>query len=292
MIEVPGLLAASDACDGLSTGPARRLVPSTCAQPLAMSLEHRTVLAYPPMPDQCRVTGGPVDTRHGAPEPERSEQVPTGSIDLRAPPQLPSSEGAGGVLLNTIPMLGSLGSVVLVATMGNPTRGGQTRSLLAAAFFLAATLGFLLVQLDRQRTQRIHTVIRARNEYLRHLGTVRESAREAAAQQRRALLRQHPGPSALPALAAEGSRVWERGVEDAAFLRVRYGVGRQPLSVKLREPDADSVDQVDPASASALRRLLAVHRVQRDLPWASTYGATTGSRSAVPQKRHGRSRGR
>ena len=207
-----------------------------------------------------------MDTWHGAPEPERPEQVPSGSIDLRAPPELPSSEGPGGVLLNTIPMLGSLGSVVLVATMGNPTAGGQTRSLLAAAFFLAATLGFLLVQLDRQRTRRRRTVIRARSEYLRHLGTVRASARAAAAQQRRALLRQHPDPSALPALAAEGSRVWERGVEDAAFLRVRYGVGSQPLSVKLREPDTDSVDQVDPASASALRRLLAVHRVQRNLP--------------------------
>ncbi len=207
-----------------------------------------------------------MDTWHGAREPEPSEQVPTGSIELRAPPELPSSEGPGGVLLNTIPMLGSLGSVVLVATMGSPSTGGQTRSLLAAAFFLAATLGFLVVQLDRQRTQRRHTVIRARSEYLRHLGTVRNAARAAAAQQRRALLWQHPDPSTLPALAAEGSRVWQRGVDDAAFLRVRYGVCSQPLSVKLLEPDSDSVDQVDPASASALRRLLEAHRVQRNLP--------------------------
>ena len=45
-------------------------------------------------------------------------EMPTGEIVLQAPPQLQQHEGAGGVLMNAIPMLGSLGSIVLVASMG------------------------------------------------------------------------------------------------------------------------------------------------------------------------------
>ncbi|HET7067142.1 MAG TPA: type VII secretion protein EccCa [Nocardioides sp.] len=206
-----------------------------------------------------------MDTNIGAPAPEPPELV---KVELRAPPELPSSEGAGGVLANAIPMLGSLGSIVLVATMGSSAPGGRARSLLAAGMFLLATLGFIVVQLDRQRKQRTETVNASRTEYLRHLGAVRTIAREAASQQRASLLRQHPAPSALPALAEERSRVWERGVNEAGFLQVRYGVSSQPLSLELVPPDSVPIEYVDPAAASALHRLLAVHRVQSNLPAA------------------------
>jgi S-DNA-T family DNA segregation ATPase FtsK/SpoIIIE len=168
--------------------------------------------------------------------------------------------------MSSIPMLGSLGSLVLVATMGNPTAGGQARSLLAAGMFLVATLGMLVVQLDRQRSHRAHIITVARTEYLHYLGTVRTTIRAAAAQQRAALLRRHPDPSALPALAAERSRVWERGSERAGFLHVRYGVCSQPSSLELAPPEPRPVDQVDPAAAFGLHRFLAVHRVQPNLP--------------------------
>jgi DNA segregation ATPase FtsK/SpoIIIE, S-DNA-T family len=198
----------------------------------------------------------------------RAEQpaLPTGEIVLQAPPEIEEAEGASGVLMNAIPMLGSLGSIVLVATMGSSVPGGQGRSFLAAGMFLFATLGFIVVQLDRQRKQRAQTVTGTRTEYLRYLGTVRKIARDAAAQQRAALLWLHPDPSALPALADERSRVWENGAADAQFLQVRYGVCSQPLSLELVPPDSAPIEQVDPAAASALHRLLAVHRVQPNLP--------------------------
>src|SRR5262245_3943084 len=200
----------------------------------------------------------------------RAEQpeLPTGEIVVQAPPEIEEAEGASGVLMNAIPMLGSLGSIVLVATMGSSTSGGQGRSFLAAGMFLFATLGFIVVQLDRQRKQRTQTVTGTRTEYLRYLGTVRKIARDAAAQQRAALLWQHPDPGALPALAEERSRVWEHTVTDAEFLQVRYGVCSQPLSLELVPPDSAPIEQVDPAAASALHRLLAVHRVQPNLPAA------------------------
>jgi S-DNA-T family DNA segregation ATPase FtsK/SpoIIIE len=200
----------------------------------------------------------------------RAEQpeLPTGEIVLQAPPEIEEAEGASGVLMNAIPMLGSLGSIVLVATMGSTVPGGQGRSFLAAGMFLFATLGFIVVQLDRQRKQRTQTVTGTRTEYLRYLGTVRKIARDAATQQRAALLWQHPDPAALPALAEERSRVWEHTVSDPQFLQVRYGVCTQPLSLELVPPDSAPIEQVDPAAASALHRLLAVHRVQPNLPAA------------------------
>jgi DNA segregation ATPase FtsK/SpoIIIE, S-DNA-T family len=69
-------------------------------------------------------------------------ETPAGQLELQAPPQIKEHEGASGILMNAIPMLGSLGSIVLVATMG-PTTGG--RSYIAAGTFFFATLGFIIV---------------------------------------------------------------------------------------------------------------------------------------------------
>ena len=190
-------------------------------------------------------------------------EMPSGRIELQPPPQIEPNEGASGVLMNAIPMLGSLGSIVLVATMGRSNGG---RGLIAAGMFLFATLGFVIVQIDRQRKQRNQQVTGSRTEYLRYLANVRKVAREAADQQRRALTWHHPDPSALPALAEERSRIWEHGSNDPGFMHVRYGVCAQPLALELVPPESTPIDQVDPAAASALHRLLVVHRLQPDLP--------------------------
>ncbi|WP_224766250.1 type VII secretion protein EccCa [Nocardioides campestrisoli] len=198
---------------------------------------------------------------HRLDEPE----MPTGQIVLQPPPSLQDHEGASGVLMNAIPMLGSLGSIVLVATMGGGG-AGRGRSFLAAGMFLFATLGFIVVQIDRQRKQRAQQVTGSRTEYLRYLSGVRKLAREAAAQQRRALTWRHPDPSALPSLAEERTRIWENGTGDPHYLHVRYGLCAQPLSLDLVPPESAPIDQVDPAAASALHRLLVVHRTQPNLP--------------------------
>lgn len=197
---------------------------------------------------------------HRLDEPE----MPGGQIVLQPPPETRESEGASGVLMNAIPMLGSLGSIVLVATMGGGAN--KTRSFLAAGMFLFATLGFIIVQIDRQRKQRAQQVTGSRTEYLRYLSNIRKVARNAAEQQRRALNWHHPEPSALPSLAEERTRLWEHGPGDTHYMHVRYGLCSQPLSTELVPPESAPVDQVDPAAASALHRLLVVHRVQPNLP--------------------------
>ncbi len=195
--------------------------------------------------------------------PERPE-LPSGRIAIDPPPRLQPSEGAAGLAMNAIPLLGSLGSIVLVASMGG-TDNVVTR-FVAAGMFLFATLGFVAVQIDRQRKQRHQQVNGTRNGYLRYLAGVRRTAREAATQQRQALTWRHPAATALAALADEGSRVWERTSGTPAFLHVRYGVCTQPLAVELVPPDTTAADDLDPAAVSALHRLLAVHRSQPDLP--------------------------
>ena len=201
-------------------------------------------------------------TRHDEPE------MPGGRLVLQPPPQIQRDEGAAGVMMNAIPMLGSLGSIVLVATMARPGGGGGGRSFIAAGMFLFATLGFIIVQIDRQRKQRNQQVTGSRTEYLRYLATVRKTARQAADQQRRALTWHHPDPRTLPSLAEERSRIWDHASTDPHFLQVRYGLCAQPLALELVPPENAPVDDVDPAAASALHRLLVVHRLQPDLPAA------------------------
>jgi S-DNA-T family DNA segregation ATPase FtsK/SpoIIIE len=194
-------------------------------------------------------------------------EMPTGQLVLQPPPQIQQSEGAAGVAMNAIPMLGSVGSIVLVATMSRGgASGGGGRGFLAAGMFLFATVGFIIVQIDRQRKQRAQQVTGSRTEYLRYLSSVRKLAREAATQQRRALTWHHPDPSALPALAEERTRVWEHHTTDSRYLQVRYGLCSQPLALELVPPESAPIDDVDPAAASALHRLLVVHRTQPDLP--------------------------
>ncbi|WP_367650525.1 type VII secretion protein EccCa [Nocardioides sp. zg-DK7169] len=194
-----------------------------------------------------------------APEP------PTGRVVVQPLPELRPHEGVTGVLTNAVPMLGGLGSVVLVATMGGGAGGLR---LLAAGMFLFATVAFVVVQVDRQRTQRAQQVGGARADYLAHLSVVRARAREAGERQRAALIWHHPPPAALPTLAAERTRVWERAPGDPRFLQVRYGVCARPAALELVAPEGPVPARADPVAAAALARLLAVHRTQPDLPVA------------------------
>ena len=131
--------------------------------------------------------------------------------------------------------------------------------------FLFATLGFIIVQIDRQRKQRAQQVTGSRTEYLRYLSNVRKVAREAADQQRRALNWHHPEPAALPSLAEDRTRLWEhhrRPTLPARAVRPVLAAAVAGAGAAGERP----VDQVDPAAASALHRLLVVHRLQPDLP--------------------------
>ena len=192
---------------------------------------------------------------------EKAPEVPSGRIVLQPPPEITPSEGASGLLMQAVPMLGSLGSIGFVALSQTGPRAWFT-----AGMFLVASVGFVLASGLRQRQQHSAGVLAARREYLAYLAEVRGTIRDAAARQREAALWDFPDPGALPAIAAEGSRVWERAVADTDFLQVRMGTTSQPLCLELEPPETAPLAQLDPVAASALHRLLSTHRVQPGLP--------------------------
>ncbi len=145
-----------------------------------------------------------VTLRRGPREP--APEVPTGRIVLQPPPEIAPSEGSSGLLMNAVPMLGSVGSIVFVA-LSQPGPKGY----LAAGMFLIASLGFVGVNGLPAESAAPAGVIEARREYLAYLAEVRDTVRTAADRQRRAAWWNYPdahGPGAP--VAEERSRVWER----------------------------------------------------------------------------------
>lgn len=197
----------------------------------------------------------------GRAEPVGPGPVPTGTVVLQPPPELQPSDGVSGVLANVVPMLGSVGSIVFVAVSQPGAKG-----MIAAGMFLVASLGFVGVNGWRQRSQHQAGVVGARREYLAYLADLRRTVRRAARSQRRHAEWNAPVPVALPALAEERSRVWERLPDHPEYLRARVGSGPQPLCLDLEAPQTAPLAQLDPVAASAAHRFLVTHRVQQDIP--------------------------
>lgn len=188
-------------------------------------------------------------------------RVPSGSLPLQAPPELQTDEGGSGILTSLLPMLGSVGAIVMVSMTGRGVTG-----YLTGGMFLLSSLGFVAVNGWRQRAQKQSATLSARREYLAYLGELRGTVRSAARQQRRAANWQLPAPAALPYIAEERTRVWERSSSDADFLTVRLGTADQPLCVTLEAPELPPLAQLDPVSASAAHRLMLAHETQKSLP--------------------------
>lgn len=194
-------------------------------------------------------------------------RVPSGRIPLQPPPELTPSEGSS-MLMSMLPMLGSVGAIVMVSVSNTGLTG-----LLTGGMFLVSSLGFVAVNGWRQKGQRTAQVLGARREYLAYLTELRETVRVAAKQQRRAANWANPAPSALPYLAEERTRVWERSSTDEDFLHTRIGRNDQPLCVELEAPELPPLAQLDPVAASAAHRFMLTHEVQHRLPVAMPFAA-------------------
>ncbi|KRE43492.1 type VII secretion protein EccCa [Knoellia sp. Soil729] len=192
---------------------------------------------------------------------QEAPSVPTGRIVLQPPPEITPAEGVSNLLMQAVPMLGSVGSMGFVAISGQGAKG-----YVGAGMFLLASLGFVFSSGLRQRQQHTTEVIANRREYLAYLAEVRDTVRDAAAKQREAGLWNYPAPASLPLLAEEKSRVWERLPKDEDFLHVRMGTTSQPLCLTLEPAETPPLAQLDPVAASGLHRLLTTHRVQHGLP--------------------------
>lgn len=190
-------------------------------------------------------------------------RVPSGKIAVQAPPELQPSDGGSSLITSLMPMVGSIGAIVMVSISNSGPTGFITGGL-----FLMSSLGFVAVNGWRQRGQRQSTILASRREYLAYLTDLRQTVRVAAKQQRRAANWLNPPPSALTYIAEERTRVWERSPEDLDFLTVRVGSNDQPLCLTLEAPELPPLAQLDPVSASAAHRFMLAHEMQKNLPLA------------------------
>lgn len=187
--------------------------------------------------------------------------MPSGRIVLQPPPELVPNEGGSGILTSLLPMLGSVGAIVMVTISNSGPTG-----FLIGGMFLLSSLGFVAVNGWRQRSQRNAQVLGNRREYLAYLSDLRETVRVAGRKQRRHGAWITPAPSALPFIAEERSRVWEREPGHDAFLLTRIGTSDQPLSIVLEAPELPPLAQLDPVAASAAHRFMLTHEIQTGIP--------------------------
>lgn len=187
----------------------------------------------------------------------------------RPPPLVAPADGAAGVAMNALPMLGSVGSVVLVSSTA--VGGSGLLRMVAGGMFVLTTLGFVAVQVDRQRAQRDHQRRGARTAYLRHLAQVRGLLQDAVARQRHRSGTTHPHPGQVAVRLA--GRTGSGGGRPSGWsasgpgdpLLVRWGCGRgEPDLAPVTPPEPEG--DVDPVAGDALRRLLAAHRDVPALP--------------------------
>ncbi|GAA3759750.1 type VII secretion protein EccCa [Streptomyces tremellae] len=189
-------------------------------------------------------------------------EVPAEPLALEAPPELPRGQQEG-MLMQLLPVLGMGSSVVFFFS---PQAAPFMRIM--GVLMLVSTVGMVIAQIFRFRRGTQGQMADVRRDYLKYLSQSRRAVRRTARAQRDAQLYLHPAPEQLWAVVAEGSRIWERRVGDADFGQVRIGLGAQQLATPLVAPDTAPVDELEPLTAGAMQRFLAVHGSLDSLPMA------------------------
>jgi S-DNA-T family DNA segregation ATPase FtsK/SpoIIIE len=188
-------------------------------------------------------------------------EVPTDEVVLQPPPELPRGHQES-VLMQLLPTLGMGGSVVFFFTNGQPFMK------IMGMVMIASTVAMSIAMVVRFRRGSQGQLADLRRDYLSYLAQTRHTALGTAKAQRDAQYYLHPSPDQLWALVAEGSRVWERRPGDEDFGQVRVGLGPQDLATPLVAPETGPVEQLEPLTAGAMQRFLAVHGSLDDLPMA------------------------
>lgn len=164
--------------------------------------------------------------------------------------------------MQLLPTLGMGGSVVFFFTSGQPFMK------IMGMVMIASTVAMSIAMVVRFRRGSQGQLADLRRDYLRYLSQTRGAAVGTAKAQRDTQYYLHPSPEQLWALVAEGSRVWERRPGDEDFAQVRIGLGPQALATPLVAPETGPADRLEPLTAGAVQRFLAVHSTLDDLPMA------------------------
>lgn len=188
-------------------------------------------------------------------------EFPTGDLVVGAMPRTETPSG----MSRFVPVIG----VVVMVSVGAVVWGSGMASRGPSAAFLPAMMLVSAVGMALHAATRRNgsSLDRDRRRYLGHLDRLSEQLQEAAHRQRAALQWVHPPPATLWTLLGE-TRMWERRDTDPDFCHVRVGVGRQRLALRMVLPPVGAVEDLDPVTADALRRMVHHHATVDDLPVA------------------------
>ena len=192
---------------------------------------------------------------------------PEGELVLDSPPTIPPASGRGwGQAMTLLPMLA--GSAAMALMFAGTGGAGSTLRWVTGGLFGLSAIGMLSTQIGSYSGQPSKQQMAAqRREYMRHLARLRRRTRSAVHAQREAMFYRHPEPSTLWT-AAQSYRLWERRPGDDDFAVVRVGLGPQDLAVPMVTPPIQSMDDLEPLCAQALRRFVTTYAVVADMPVA------------------------
>jgi S-DNA-T family DNA segregation ATPase FtsK/SpoIIIE len=190
------------------------------------------------------------------------ETVDLQAVELLAPLTLPdSAAGLQGVLQILMPIMGGVGSLIMIVANRSPLM------LIAGGIMLLATIVGAIVMFVAQRTGAGKRATDLRRRYLDYLDRVRAQLAQAVRRQRSLALHHHPDPVLLPELVRDPLRLWERRPADADFLVARIGIGAGPLWQRVIAPvSRDPLSEPDVVVAAATLRIVERDRMVAGLP--------------------------
>jgi DNA segregation ATPase FtsK/SpoIIIE, S-DNA-T family len=213
---------------------------------------------------QCGCVHLPMDflAQPRLPSPPLSE----GDVAVQAPPDVPRLVSANPLarLLPVAMVVAMVGMMVIYFTSAAPAMRNPM-FMFFPVMMLVSLLGTMAYGV--RGTSRAAEINQDRRDYLRYLDTLERSISKTYQAQHASLAWNHPDPCTLWTLVG-GRRMWERRTDDVDFGHVRVGLATQRLSTRLVAPELGPIDELDPVTSMALRRLIRHRSTVPNLPVA------------------------
>ena len=187
-----------------------------------------------------------------------------GEVAVKAPPEIPKSVPVNPVarLLPVAMVVATVGMMAVYFTSG-AAAVRNPMFVLFPVMMLMSVLGTLAY--GGRGANRSAELNEDRQVYLRYIDALDSAVRKTTEDQHRSLHWSHPAPRSLWTLVG-GRRMWERRPDDQDFCLVRVARGDQALSTPLAMPDLGRVEELDPVTVTAMRRLVRQRSVVKDVP--------------------------
>jgi len=173
-------------------------------------------------------------------------------------------------IMPVVMVIAVIGMIAMMAMMG--------RNMLANPFMMMFPMMMIMSMVGMMAGfrggggKRAVELNEERKDYFRYLDQIRKEVRRTGGKQLESLGWSHPEPADLLSLVGT-RRMWERRPNDPDFGHVRVGLGSHRLATKLARPETGPLEDLEPVSTVAVRRILATHLVVHRRPSAESLRA-------------------